>query len=214
MEFCSQLTCPQLRTFDANQFQQPRFGTPSIQSPFSSIDRGIPYQSASSVSTVQINRPFGGPYHSHTSSNGSIGNGVIGGNGHGMTISNMNNQAAPRSPRSHSRTSSYSTQSSQNSRNSPPTPQFGGFGGPPQVPSTPISFHPLIRVLEKFRAQGLFQPLRSAVGSELRQSDPHVYDKLGGGIRTFKEYAGAAERSGLVALIGGSPGKEKISLVK
>ncbi|KAF8311761.1 hypothetical protein DL93DRAFT_2082964 [Clavulina sp. PMI_390] len=84
----------------------------------------------------------------------------------------------------------------------------------PPAPSTPISFHPLIRVLEKFRAQGLFAPLRSAVGSELRQGDPHVYDKLGGGIRTFKEYAGAAERSGLVVLIGGSPGKEKISLVK
>lgn len=90
----------------------------------------------------------------------------------------------------------------------------GGAGIATQAPSTPISFHPLIRVLEKFRAQGLFAPLRSAVGSELRQSDPHVYDKLGGGIRTFKEYAGAAERSGLVVLIGGSPGKEKISLVK
>jgi len=87
------------------------------------------------------------------------------------------------------------------------------LSGPP-VPSTPVSFHPLIRVLEKFRAQGLYAPLRSAVGSELRQSDPHVYDKLGGGIRTFKEYAGAAERNGLVVLIGGSPGKEKISLVK
>ncbi|KAF8309926.1 hypothetical protein DL93DRAFT_2085099 [Clavulina sp. PMI_390] len=81
-------------------------------------------------------------------------------------------------------------------------------------PSTPISFQPLIRVLEKLPAQGLFVPLRSAVGSELRQGDPHVYDKLGGGTRKFKENASAAERAGLVVFIGGSLGKEKISLIK
>lgn len=195
-----------MRSFELTQFQQPRFGSnaPSgAQSPFSSIDRGIPYpsQSASTITTIQPMR----------SSNGL-----------------NKNQPQPRSPRTHSRLSSYSSRSFQSaSSGSPPTPQFasvnpGPLPGPmsqaplsgPPVPSTPVSFHPLIRVLEKFRAQGLYAPLRSAVGSELRQSDPHVYDKLGGGIRTFKEYAGAAERNGLVVLIGGSPGKEKISLVK
>jgi hypothetical protein len=195
-----------MKSFEPNQFQQSRFGssaTSSVQSPYSSIDRGIPYpsQSASTITTIQPIR----------SSNG--GN---------------NNQPLTRSPRTHSRLSSYSSRSFHSASSaSPPTPQFasvnpgpplpGAMGGPlsaPPIPSTPISFHPLIRVLEKFRAQGLYAPLRSAVGSELRQSDPHVYDKLGGGIRTFKEYAGAAERNGLVVLIGGSPGKEKISLVK
>lgn len=190
----------QMRTFEPTQFQQlAHFSSniPSgVQSPYSSIDRGIPYpsQSASTITTIQPIR----------SSNG-------------LTKS----QPQRHSPRTHSRLSSYSSRSFPSaSSESPPTPQFASInpgpmsGAAPPVPSTPISFHPLIRVLEKFRAQGLYAPLRSAVGSELRQSDPHVYDKLGGGIRTFKEYAGAAERNGLVVLIGGSPGKEKISLVK
>lgn len=199
-----------MRTFDSNHFppslSQARFSTPGVQSPFGSMDRAGPFPSqvASAVSTIQLNRP---PIPPNGNTNGS-GNGLSNGNGNG----HANVQATPRSPRSHSRMSSYSSQSFPTaSSHSPPTPQFASAN---TGPSPPISFHPLIRVLEKFRAQGLFAPLRSAVGSELRQSDPHVYDKLGGGIRTFKEYAGAAERSGLVALIGGSPGKEKISLVK
>ncbi|KAF9517023.1 hypothetical protein BS47DRAFT_593827 [Hydnum rufescens UP504] len=87
--------------------------------------------------------------------------------------------------------------------------------GVPSASSTSpehISFHPLIRVLEKFRSMGTTMPLRSAVGSELRLVDPKVYERAG--VRTFKEYAGIAERRGIIALIGGSPGKEKITLVK
>jgi hypothetical protein len=59
---------------------------------------------------------------------------------------------------------------------------------------------------------GTTMPLRSAVGSELRLVDPKVYERAG--VRTFKEYAAIAERRGIIALIGGSPGKEKITLVK
>ena len=103
----------------------------------------------------------------------------------------------------------------------PPLPQQSSplrfhFPNEASAPPVPSTFHPLIRVLEKFRAQGLYAPLWSAVGGELRQDDPHIYDKLGGEIKRFKEYAEAAERNGLVALFLGAPrkpGKEKISLI-
>lgn len=72
------------------------------------------------------------------------------------------------------------------------------------------AFQTLIRVLERFRAMGTLMPLRSAVGSELRQLDPKVYEKAG--VKTFKEYSALAEKKGIVELIGGSPGKEKITI--
>ncbi|KAI0747883.1 NYN domain-containing protein [Daedaleopsis nitida] len=72
--------------------------------------------------------------------------------------------------------------------------------------TVPTHFHHLMRVLEQSRLRGLEQPLRSWVGLQLPNG---TYSQAK--VTTFKAYAAAAEKAGLIVL-GGAQAKAWVAL--
>lgn len=79
----------------------------------------------------------------------------------------------------------------------------------PNMSNVPERFKILVKQLQKLRLKGVERPLRSTVGSALLEQSQSLYQNAG--FNTFKEYAAAAEKAGIVQL-GGSDGQAWISL--
>jgi hypothetical protein len=81
--------------------------------------------------------------------------------------------------------------------------------GTSNTPQVPAQFRTLVEQLRKSRLNGVERPLRSAVGYALVGQSQSLYQDAG--FKSFKEYAAAAEKAGIIQL-GGSDGQAWISL--